>query len=251
MAVKILLINGSPRVKNNSSYLIEKAKEGVLSVSDVEIKTFEFCGKQFAGCKGNCATYCMKHGTCSQKDDDMQEFMDLFLWADGIIWVCPVYHASVPSQVRAVLDRMGNTICSYLRHRIPRFNKPTGIIVHGSSRYGGQELCLDFFLNSITELRCLVVAGDSPKANMGVIGYAPTWEPGSIQEDTLALEASVEMGRNVALMSKIVQAGIRKVGSELTDRFFPDQMFETRRNTDMEIDMAWQKKESFYTKKEV
>lgn len=59
------------------------------------------------------------------------------------------------------------------------------------------------------------------------------------------------MGRNVALMTKIVNAGIKKIGPELTERFFPDQMFETRRNTDMEIDMAWQKKESFYVKKEV
>ena len=112
-------------------------------------------------------------------------------------------------------------------------------------------MLVDFFLQSVTELRCMIIAGDSPKANMAVVGYAPTWEPGSILEDTVALDASVEMGRNVALMTKIVNAGIKKIGPELTERFFPDQMFETRRNTDMEIDMAWQKKESFYVKKEV
>ena len=38
MSAKILLINGSPRPQNNSSYLLDKAREGVLTVSDGEDK---------------------------------------------------------------------------------------------------------------------------------------------------------------------------------------------------------------------
>lgn len=243
MSTKILLINGSPRPQNNSSYLLDKAREGVLSVSDVEYKLFEFSGRTFHGCKGTCTAYCMKNGTCSQKDD-LQEFMELYLWADGIVWAVPTYHAGPPAQVKAALDRLGNVMSSYFKMKLPRFNKPTGIIVTGSSRYGGQEYVVDFMLQSITTTRNLIVGGESPKANMGVVGYASTWEPGSILEDTVSLEASVEMGRNVALTTKIIKAGIEEIAPELSERYFPDRMFEARRGRDEDIDMAWQKKES-------
>ena len=243
MSVKILLINGSPRPQNNSHYLLEKAREGVQSVSDVEIKTFEFTGKTIHGCRGTCSPYCMKNGCCSQKDD-LQEFLDLYLWADGIVWAVPTYHAGPPAQVKAALDRMGNVMSTYFKMKLPRFNKACGIIVTGSSRYGGQEYVVDFMIHSITTTRNLVVGGESPKANMGVVGYASTWEPGSILEDIASLEASVEMGKNVALMAKVIQSGIEEVAPELSDRYFPERMFEERRNSDFEIDMAWQKKES-------
>lgn len=243
MSAKILLINGSPRPQNNSAYLLEKAKEGVMSVSDVECKVFEFAGRTFNGCRGTCSAYCMKNGTCSQKDD-LQEFLELYLWADGIVWAVPTYHAGPPAQVKAALDRMGNVMSTYFKMKLPRFNKPSGIIVTGSSRYGGQEYVVDFMMHSITTTRNLIIGGESPKANMGVVGYASTWEPGSILEDTVSLEASVDMGRNVALMAKVIKAGIEEVAPELSERYFPDRMLEERRNTDIEIDMAWQKKEN-------
>jgi hypothetical protein len=85
MSLQILLINGSPRVKNNTSYLIQRAISGVQSVNGAELKTYEFAKKEFHGCNGICYSYCMKNGKCCVKDD-FNDFMKAFLEADGIIW---------------------------------------------------------------------------------------------------------------------------------------------------------------------
>lgn len=241
METQILFINGSPRKKNNTSFLLDEAIKGAQSISGVTCKTFHFCNNAFAGCKGTCSTYCMEHGTCVTQDG-FQEFMEAFLWADGLIWAAPTYHAGPPAQVKAAMDRLGNVLFSYMKGRIPRFNKACGIITHGSSRFGGQELTVETFLNSIVQLKCLPIAGDSPKSNLAVVGYAPTWEPGSILEDSAAMDASYNLGQNVALTAKLIKAGISCLKEELGERYFPDAMFEARHNANIEIDMAWQKK---------
>lgn len=241
MNTRILFVNGSPRSKNNTSYMVQRAIDGASADKNVCIETFEFADKNFAGCKGTCTPYCMKKGTCSTKDD-FQPFMEAFLRADGIVWAAPTYHAGPPAQVKAALDRLGNVLFSYMKGQLPRFNKACGIITNGSSRWGGQELTVQFFLESIVQLKCLPVAGDSPKSNLAVIGYAPTWEVGSILEDEVALNACENLGKCVADTAKIIRCGIEAAKEGLSERFFPDKMMDDRRNSNADVDMAWQKR---------
>lgn len=242
MPIKILGINGSPRAKNNTSYMLDRALKGAASVKNVEIQTYNFSSKDFNGCRGSCVAYCMKNGKCCIQDD-FNNFLESYLSADGLIWAAPTYHAGPPSQVKAATDRLGNVLFSFLKGNMPRFNKSCGAITNGSSRWGGQELTVQFFLESIVQLKCIPVPGDSPKSNMAVIGYAPTWEPGSILEDTVALDASENLGVRVAEMTKIVKAGIEHYREELPKLYFPEEVISARRAAkDAKIDMAWQNK---------
>lgn len=242
MSVKILGINGSPRSKNNTSYMLERALKGASSVRDVEIETYTFSGKEFHGCRGTCTAYCMKNGKCAIQDD-FNNFLETYLNADGVIWAAPTYHAGPPAQVKAALDRLGNVLFSFLKGNLPRINKSCGIITSGSSRWGGQELTVQSMLESIVQMKCIPVPGDSPKSNMAVIGFAPTWEPGSIIEDSEALDACENLGVRVAEMTKIVKAGIEHYRDELSELYFPQDVISARRaQKDTEVDMAWQRK---------
>ena len=225
MQIRILIVNGSPRLKNNTGLLLERAAAGIQKINGIELKSFSFAGKSFAGCRGTCYSYCGKNGCCVEKDN-FNEFLGLFLWADGIIWAVPTYHAGPPAQVKAVLDRLGNVIFSFTKGMIPRFNKACGVITHGSSEWGGQELTAQFMINSITQLKCLTVAGDSPKTNMAVIGYAPTWEPGSIAEDKTALAAAETLGQRVAETAKIIQEGTLAISGQLDERYYAKELIE-------------------------
>ncbi len=241
MSTHILVINGSPRKKNNTSYMVECAIKGIEKVKDVTVETYDFAGKKFSGCKASCADYCMKHGKCAISDD-LNEFMERYLNADGIIWAAPVYHVGPPAQVKCAVDRLCNVFFSYLKGDLPRLNKPCGILVQGSSRWGGQELTIQFFIEHCVLMKCLPVAGDMPNSYFGVAGYAPTWEAGSILEDPIALDTSEVTATRVAEMAKILKSGISLHEEELPDNYFLDKLLEKRRNQEDDIDMSWQKK---------
>lgn len=239
--IRILVVNCSPRSKNNSSFLAERAIKGASAIKDIEIDTYDFANKQFNGCMASCMAHCMKNGTCCQKDD-FNTFRDKYIAADGIIWVAPTYHVGPPAQTKAVIDRLCNCMFSYLKGSMPRFNKVCSIITQGSTRWGGQEYVEQFFLESFVLMKCIPVAGDMPKSYFGVAGYAPTWEYGSIKEDEVALECAEVIGMRTAEMAKVIQAGLEACRAELPKSYFFREVLEDRKNREEIIDMAWQKK---------
>jgi len=241
MTINILGINGSPRSKSNTAIILDRALQGAASVSGVCVETYNFCDKDFCGCKATCMAYCLKNGKCTIKDD-FNQFMELYLKADGVLWAAPVYHAGPPGQVKCVMDRLGNVLFSYFRRESPRLNKACGAIVQGSSRWGGQELALQSFINHFVLMKCVPVTGDMPKSYFGVAGYAPTWKPGSICEDQLALMTAENTGIRVAEMAKILKDGTEQQREELPDVYFLDKILEKRRNREETIDMEWEKK---------
>ena len=242
MSIRILGINGSPRKANNSSIMLERALNGARQIEDVETQIYNFSGKVFGGCKASCTAYCMKNGKCSI-NDDLNDLFEKYMEADGIIWSVPVYHVGPPAQVKAALDRIGNVTFSYLKGKSPRFNKPSAALVQGSTRWGGQELTIQFFVESFLLMNCIPVTGDMPKSYFGVAGYAPTWENDSILEDTEALNVAENTGLRVAEMTKIVRTGINQLVNELPDIYFPKHIFEERKKKDPEISMNWQKED--------
>lgn len=240
MRIRILGINGSPRKQNNSSIMLERALKGAQKVEGVEVEVYNFSGKEFHGCKADCMAYCMKNGKCSIKDD-LNDLFEQYMAADGVIWSAPVYHVGPPAQVKAALDRMGNIMFSYLKGKVPHLTKPCTAVVQGSSRWGGQELTIQFFIESFLLMSCIPVTGDMPKSYFGVAGYAPTWEYGSIEEDQVALDTAENAGLRVAEMTKIIKTGLVQCADELPDLYYPAQVFEERRNRQDKISMNWQK----------
>ena len=168
--VQILLINGSPRGHSNTSWLIQKAQEGAASLPNVDVEIFSFKGKKMEPCKG-CAPYCAKNKHCIQQDD-FEELTEMWLRADGIIWGAPVYTFGPPAQVRSWMDRFGEIFFQNARDSgipLSRFTKPTGVMVQGSSRFGGQEITAQSFLEHIVMEDCIPVSGDMPHSDQGVL----------------------------------------------------------------------------------
>ena len=98
----VLILEGSPRRNGNSAILSEEfargAREAGCSVEKVQV-----CGKKIAGCLGCNACY-RNGGACVQKDD-MAEVREKMLAADVIVLASPIYFYSMPSQMKAVIDR--------------------------------------------------------------------------------------------------------------------------------------------------
>jgi multimeric flavodoxin WrbA len=217
--VRILCINGSPRGRSNSQWLIDQAIQGALSLGKVEIETFNFRAKKMAPCTG-CVEYCAKFKKCVHQDD-FEKLSEMWLRADGIIWATPVYTFGPPSQVRSWMDRFGEIFFQNMRDKggpLLRFTKPTGIIVQGSSRFGGQELTAQAMLEHVVLMDCLPVSGDMPHSDQAVLGQVI--DKTTPENDAALLRDSFRIGVRVAEMTKLIKLAKLSLASALPDVYW-------------------------------
>ena len=216
--VTILGIAGSPRA-GNTEIMVREALAGAMEVGQVETEFFSFHRRQFGPCIGECYEYCAEHGDCCFMDD-FQEFLDLWLRADGIIFGVPVYHVSVPAQVKAAIDRLGNVLCSHLGEEVPRFSKVCAAITQGLDRFGGQELTMQYLMQHFLVMNCIAIAGDLLDSYIGAAGIAGGIELDAILQDEQGLRTARNVGRRVAEMTRIVKAGLAVLSEELPEGYF-------------------------------
>lgn len=102
--MKILVLNGSPRKKSDTMHITKAFLEGINFQNDCEIEIVDVIKKNIKPCLG--CFKCIENGDnqCIQKDDQ-NEILDMMLLADVIIWSFPLYIFSLPSHLKAVLDR--------------------------------------------------------------------------------------------------------------------------------------------------
>lgn len=100
--MKVLMINGSPRVDGNTSIAL-KEMEQVFLQEGIEVETVQVGNEAVRGCVA-CG-YCGKNGKCVF-DDVVNELAPKFEEADGLVVASPVYYASANATLIAVLDRL-------------------------------------------------------------------------------------------------------------------------------------------------
>ena len=98
--MRALVMNCSP-VKNGATAEIVKIASENLG-KRYEVKTACIDDYQIGFCRG-CRS-CHQTAKCIQQDD-VDQIMELFEWADILILVSPSYWADVPGQFKAFIDR--------------------------------------------------------------------------------------------------------------------------------------------------
>ena len=101
--MKILVLNGSPRPRGDTSKLIavfQKAAE----VAGHTVCVVDVCRKNIRGCLA--CEYChgKGEGTCIQKDD-MREIYDLLREANMLVLASPIYYHGISGQLKCAIDR--------------------------------------------------------------------------------------------------------------------------------------------------
>ena len=103
--MNILVINGSPNGERSATMRITNAfLEGMGETAEV-IDSFKADVKP---CRACFSCWFRTPGVCAQKDD-MAEILEKFEAADLVIWSTPVYCYSVPSGLKAIMDRTLST----------------------------------------------------------------------------------------------------------------------------------------------
>ena len=100
--MKILVINGSPKGERSDTLKVTRAFIEGMGESYDTIDTMRVNVKPCLGCY---ACWYQTPGVCVQADD-MSDILERILESDLVIWSTPLYCYSVPSNCKALYDRL-------------------------------------------------------------------------------------------------------------------------------------------------
>ena len=177
--IRVLGFCASPRI-GNSSFLLDQAMRAVEQRAaelgeDVKIETCTIRGKKLSGCL--MCDGCINDGICLIKDD-FAPLQEQWLRSDVVIYSVPLYHMGVPAQLKAFLDRLGNSAFGRYQQifgdrmvTLPRPLKVIGCIAQGMHSSSGQENTILQIVNHALITGSIPVTGDMWESYVGGGGW--------------------------------------------------------------------------------
>lgn len=100
----IVILNGSPRRKGNTSALVKAFREGAESAGHT-VREFFLHDMNIHGCQGCFGGNSSRECPCVQKDD-MNEIYPAAKACDVIVLASPLYYWTLSGQLRTAIDRL-------------------------------------------------------------------------------------------------------------------------------------------------
>lgn len=190
--MKVLLVNGSPHQKGCTFTALSEVA-AALNAEGIETDFYRIGNKPIGGCIG--CYQCAKKQKCVF-DDKVNEFTALAADYDGFVFGSPVYFSGMNGNLMSFMDRVFFSASAQNLHPF-RF-KPAAAVV--SARRAGTTSALDqmnkyFFHQQMpiaTSRYWNMVHGNSPE---------------EVRQDGEGLQIMRYLGRNMAWMLKLMEAG--------------------------------------------
>lgn len=104
--MNVLVLNGSPRGEHSNTFQLTGAfLSGMERQTEIHSEILPVSQKRIEPCKGCFSCWRKTPGTCIIRDD-MSEILIKYRSADLIIWSFPLYYFGMPSQLKALTDRL-------------------------------------------------------------------------------------------------------------------------------------------------
>ena len=191
--MKVLLINGSPKVNGNTALALNEMVK-VFEQENIEIEVIHIGNKDIRGCIA-CGT-CGERGKCVF-DDAVNECASKFEECDGIVVASPVYYASANATLIAFLDRL------FYSSRFDKTMKVGASVV--VARRGGCSSTYDELNKYFTISGMPVASGQYWNSiHGGGIGEA--------EKDLEGLQIMRTLARNMAFLMKSIALGKEAYG---------------------------------------
>ena len=187
--MKVIAFNGSARKDGNTAILIKRIFK-ILQDEGIETELIQLSGQQIHGCTA-CGT-CRKiqNKECKIVNDNVNEYIQKMMSADGIILGSPTYFSMMSSEMKALIDRSGFVA----RANGDLFKRKVGAAVVAVRRAGGMPTFDG--LNHFFLINQMIVPGSS-YWNVG-IGLGK----GDVEKDTEGLQTMEDLGKNMAWLLK-------------------------------------------------
>ncbi len=186
--MKVMLLNGSPHEKGCTYTALREAADAIEGAG-IETEIFWAGNKPISGCQA-CGA-CAKLGRCVI-NDTVNEFLDKFKEADGIIVGSPVHYASASGTVTSFLDRL------FYGKSALFSGKPGAAIV--SCRRGGASAAFD-------QLNKYFTISGMPIVSSTYWNQVHGNTPDEVREDKEGMQTARVLGKNMAWLLKCIEAG--------------------------------------------
>ena len=191
--MRVLIINGSPRVNGNTSLALEEMVK-IFEAEGVECENVQIGNQDVRGCIA-CGS-CGKTGKCVF-DDVVNELSPKFEAADGLVLASPVYYASANATLIACLDRL-----FYSTHFDKTMKVGASVVV---ARRGGLSATYDM-LNKYFGISGMPIAGSQYWNS--VHGR----EKGEAGKDLEGLQTMRTLARNMVFLMRGIALAKEKYG---------------------------------------
>ena len=196
--MKVLIINGSPRLKGNSSTLVNEMIN-IFNKEGVEVDNYQIGAKAIRGCMA-CG-YCYEHGECVFKDD-VNDLAKRFEQADGLVVVSPVYYGSANGSIISLFDRL-----FYSSHFSKKFKVGAAFAI---ARRGGTTATFDELNKYFTISQMPIASGRYWNNGFGR-------SEGQINQDEEGLQNARVVARNMVFLMKAIKDAKEKYGLPETE----------------------------------
>lgn len=192
--MKVLMINGSPRAKGNTSRALEEMHR-VFDEEGVDAEIVRVGSEAVRGC--NACGRCKETGRCVF-DDVVNQLAPKLVQADGLVVASPVYFASANATLIAVLDRL-----FYSTPFVDKTMKVGASVV--CARRGGCSATFD-------ELNKYFTINNMPIASSQYWNSIHGNQPGQAEQDEEGLQTMRTLARNMTFLMKSIALGKEQFG---------------------------------------
>ena len=192
--MKVLLINGSPKVNGNTAFALNQMLE-IFAAEGVETEVIQVGNQVIRGCIG-CAR-CYKTQKCVF-DDLVNEVAPKLEEADGIVVGSPVYYAAPNGTLISFLDRL-----FYSTGHIDKRMKVGASVV--CARRGGCTAAMDV-LNKYFTISAMPVASST------YWNQIHGGKPGEAAQDAEGIRTMRNLAKNMVFLMKSIALGKDSVG---------------------------------------
>jgi multimeric flavodoxin WrbA len=179
--MKVVAFNGSARKDGNTAILLKHVLK-VLETEGIETELIQLAGQQIRGCKACRTCYETKNKRCINEGDQVNDYIDKMLEADGIILGSPVYFSMMTPELKALIDRAGFVA----RANNDMFQRKVGAAVVAVRR-AGAILTFDAINNFFLISQIIIGIGRNK---------------GDVEADEEALKTMHNLGQNMAWLIK-------------------------------------------------
>lgn len=191
--MKVLMLNGSPRVGGNTSMAL-KEMEAVFAQEGIETETIQVGKQNIRGCIA--CLKCHETGKCVF-DDIVNQIAPKLEAADGLVVASPVYYASANPTLVALLDRL------FYSTKFDKSMKVGASVV--CARRGGCSATFD-------ELNKFFTISGMPIASSVYWNSIHGRLPGEADQDEEGKLVMRTLARNMSFLMKSIALGKREYG---------------------------------------
>ena len=197
--MKVLILNGSPRVKGCTARALQEVAD-TLRQEGIDTETVEVGSQDIRGCLA-CGV-CKAKGKCVM-DDLVNELAPKLAEADGLLVGTPVYYAIGTAKgksakaIKALLDRLFHSTGFDKRMKV-------GAAVVSSRRAGSTS--------AFDEINKYFTISGMPIVSSNYWNEVHGYTAADVEKDLEGLQTMRTLGRNMAFLIKAIQLGRGQYG---------------------------------------